>query len=889
MKFISQVTIVAFVSLFFSIQAFGTEAGECKAFAGTRHEDPARKVRALALKAIAPYQSYFDAIGSRLHERQFIIELAELALLAEEHLLLMGPPGTAKSLVADTILGNILERSSDKNSYFRIQMTPETTISETHGPLDFKKLQETGAYVRILEESAFLSKTNFIDEIFDARANGLRNLLGLLNERAHAQGTHITKGLLETAIAATNLYLSQVYEKAGDDKPKAAIDRFAFSAFVPGEFADTSSYISLIQGAGLGQKPLPKFYFDELDSLRELVKQVQVSESVAKFLSILTTRMKAETEATEQSSIANYKKRLKDGDEPGIPYRATKYFNPRTAASKAGGVLKAIVVRDWIHKKGKRKLEVTIEDISELRKFFVLNGPNETFVNQLLERATNADERMQLQTIQIESQIFDRHYNELLNETNSVLVHYSLHDLQLEVEMAPSSERQELSQKIISFILALDDEADPNTPHAERTGKDIGVGLVREQYVELLAQTLGGRAEANKVMSSLDQERKALVARRQAEEERERQQTERERMEEERRVAAENAAREAREAQEKAENEAFIASYASKNVVWKRSLNIPSFSYRRTGYNKTLGLIAFLEPSSGALMMIDVGARSNHQYASTVHLLELDARFKTGGFSEVHILDKNTIVLIDDFGKAAHTIDLTTNDVVEVPLQTGEHVMKSAFDVDTRELIVISHDRTFSTGKLGEGRKKGKISFDSSELETEWNSVMDDGMHHPQASRDGKYLTLLEQYGSKAFVIERDRMKVVASQQLSSSRVSLVPNPVGRKGDLFYSSGSLLFADKHQSPVKYEVGTTLSTAQVQLMSNYGLALLPGSKMAILGGLGSPALHSLVLSTEPTQASTTISESYAPILLDDGRVVTAFKDAATGQWNIGILD
>ena len=58
----------------------------------------------------------------------------------------------------------------------------------------------------------------------------------MLNERAHAQGVHITEGEIETAFAATNRYISEVYEKAGDDSPKAVLDRFAFSTFVPGEF-----------------------------------------------------------------------------------------------------------------------------------------------------------------------------------------------------------------------------------------------------------------------------------------------------------------------------------------------------------------------------------------------------------------------------------------------------------------------------------------------------------------------------------------------------------------------------------------------------------------------------------------------------------------------------
>src|SRR5689334_22574462 len=67
-----------------------------------------QEIREQALKAVPTYKAYFDSARKILKERDYVIGLAELALLAKEHLLLMGPPGNAKSMLADEILGNIV-------------------------------------------------------------------------------------------------------------------------------------------------------------------------------------------------------------------------------------------------------------------------------------------------------------------------------------------------------------------------------------------------------------------------------------------------------------------------------------------------------------------------------------------------------------------------------------------------------------------------------------------------------------------------------------------------------------------------------------------------------------------------------------------------------------
>ncbi len=105
---------------------------------------PANELKA-RLESAQKFRAFFGTVQRHLLERDDMLDMTELALLAKEHVLLMGPPGNAKSKLAKTVLSSMVEpQASDATklvpSFYRIQMTPETTMSETHGPLDFKFL-----------------------------------------------------------------------------------------------------------------------------------------------------------------------------------------------------------------------------------------------------------------------------------------------------------------------------------------------------------------------------------------------------------------------------------------------------------------------------------------------------------------------------------------------------------------------------------------------------------------------------------------------------------------------------------------------------------------------------------------------------------------------------
>ena len=139
-----------------------------------------------------------DALTTGLVERDLAIRLALIAAIAGEHLLLLGPPGTAKSLVSRR-----LHLAFNESAYFERLLTRFTVPEELFGPLSIKGL-EADRYERLTEKYLPTASIAFLDEIFKANSAILNALLTLLNEREFDNGTRREKTPLISVIGASN-------------------------------------------------------------------------------------------------------------------------------------------------------------------------------------------------------------------------------------------------------------------------------------------------------------------------------------------------------------------------------------------------------------------------------------------------------------------------------------------------------------------------------------------------------------------------------------------------------------------------------------------------------------------------------------------------------------
>ncbi len=152
------------------------------------------------------------ALEERFLGRSEVIRCLLVSVLAGEHAVLIGPPGTAKSALV-----RAFARLCDAR-YFEYLLTRFTEPNEIFGPVDIAAFRE-GSYRRRTDGMLPEAEVVFLDEVFKSNSAILNSLLTLLNERRFVSGGVALKCPLLTAIGASN-------EVPQDSDLAAIFDRF---------------------------------------------------------------------------------------------------------------------------------------------------------------------------------------------------------------------------------------------------------------------------------------------------------------------------------------------------------------------------------------------------------------------------------------------------------------------------------------------------------------------------------------------------------------------------------------------------------------------------------------------------------------------------------------
>jgi MoxR-like ATPase len=159
-------------------------------------------------------------------DRRFAgLEEATLAVILSaasgEPLLLIGPPGTAKSMLIKTFCDLVgVDREGSASRYFEYLLTPFTEPGELFGFYDPSKLTKEGTLER-MHADAMMQNAHvvFLDEVFKGSSAILNALLSFMNERAFYDRGRRHRVPLQCLFAATN-------ELPDSEELQAIWDRF---------------------------------------------------------------------------------------------------------------------------------------------------------------------------------------------------------------------------------------------------------------------------------------------------------------------------------------------------------------------------------------------------------------------------------------------------------------------------------------------------------------------------------------------------------------------------------------------------------------------------------------------------------------------------------------
>lgn len=201
-------------------------------------------------------------------ERQHQVRGLLVATLAGEHLFLIGPPGTGKSLICRAFASAFTD-----SKFFDYLLTRYTEPNELFGPIDLQAWNQKGVYERRVAGYLPTAHFAFLDEIFKANSAILNSLLTAVNERMFFDDGRAKPIPLETVVCASN-------EQPSETELEALFDRFLMR--YPVHYVkDPKSFRHIVRSTvdGTTMPKMPTMTLAGLAEARREVAQIGVPDS----------------------------------------------------------------------------------------------------------------------------------------------------------------------------------------------------------------------------------------------------------------------------------------------------------------------------------------------------------------------------------------------------------------------------------------------------------------------------------------------------------------------------------------------------------------------------------------------------------------------------------
>lgn len=212
-----------------------------------------------------------EILNNGLVGKEKVMKMGLLSILSGENMILVGPPGTAKSEISRRLREILAD--TDSETYFEYLFTKFTTPEEIFGPLSIKQLQND-KFERNTEGYMPSSRIVFLDEIFKANSSILNTLLTILNERVFHNGLKREKTPLISLIGASN---ELPFE---NDELTALYDRFLIRVVVGYVSDDEIEELLDIKETEMEIPAEIKFTESDLNEIRNESEKVRVTSGI---------------------------------------------------------------------------------------------------------------------------------------------------------------------------------------------------------------------------------------------------------------------------------------------------------------------------------------------------------------------------------------------------------------------------------------------------------------------------------------------------------------------------------------------------------------------------------------------------------------------------------
>ena len=231
-----------------------------------------------------------------IYEKETEISLSLLAALAGESVILLGPPGVAKSMVARQ-----LKCAFRGARNFEYLMSRFSTPDEIFGPVSIQKLKTSDTYERAVDGYLPTADVVFLDEIWKAGPAIQNALLTAINERIFKNGSETLHLPMKALIAASNELPTE------DEGLEALWDRFLVR-MVSNCISSEKIFYKMVRSKSIEEPVIAENYLvDDALYLKWLsaIQEVEITDEVCRLVTHIRKTL-AEQQKKEEITTLDY-------------------------------------------------------------------------------------------------------------------------------------------------------------------------------------------------------------------------------------------------------------------------------------------------------------------------------------------------------------------------------------------------------------------------------------------------------------------------------------------------------------------------------------------------------------------------------------------------------